>query len=746
MNASQEGDSSLNPQLLQRADILVLQGYDQFQTSEFEAALQSWQKSLGIYRELGMQQAEATVLTNLGLACAAIGNYAKAIDYLDEALAIAQEIKDHKGEGDILVNLGNIYCDLGQYDLAINYYQQSLPIAQELQNHLGESMALGNLGNAYQIIGDYNTAIELLEKSLKIAQEIKALREQANVLGNMGRFYHFIGNYNKSIEYYQQSLKIKRQLQDHRGEVHTKGSLGLVYGESGNYNKAIEHHQQGLAISRKIKYRIGEIDCLKNLGEALLKSGNFQAAEKSLYDAINIGESLRSELDGGDVQKISFFETQDLTYRILQRVLIAQNKIEEALEIAERGRSRVFVEFLARKWRERNESQFTISLPKIDQIKQIATEHNATLVEYSIIYDQFRIEGKLQAKESELFIWVVQPLGRVTFQRVDLKPLWQHKRTLADFVAITRESIGVRGRDAVPVNTVDSTNTDNQGLQQLYEILIQSITDCLPEDANERVIFIPHESLFLVPFPALQDAEGKYLIEKYTILTAPSIQILDLTHWQRLRVPGEAGNILVVGNPIMPKVCLEIGKPPQALKSLPGAECEAIEIAKLLNTKAIVGAEATKVTILQQLPLARTIHLATHGLLDDFMQVGIPGAIALAPCGEDDGILSAEEVLALKLNAELLVLSACDTGRGRVTGDGVVGLTRSFITAGVSSIIVSLWAIPDTLTAFLMTAFYQNLKNNLDKAQALRQAMLMTMRQNPNPRAWAAFTLIGEAE
>lgn len=611
----------LNRKLLQRADLLLLQGYDQFHTSQFEAALQSWKKSLNIYRELGIRQAEGAVLANLGLACEGIGDYKKAIDYLDEALALTKEIKDRKGEGDTLVNLGNIYCNLGQYEPAISYYQQSLVIAQELQDRLGEAAALVNLGNAYHILGDYDEAVELFEKSLKIAKKIKALREQANALGNLGRFYQIIGNSNKAIEYHQQSLKIKRNLQDRRGEVHTIGRLGLVYGEAGNYDKAIQHHQQGLVISREIKYRLGEIDSLRNLGDAFLKARKLAAAEKNLYDAINIGESLRSELDGGDDPKISFLETQDLTYRILQRVLIAQNKIEEALEIAERGRSRVFIEFLVDKFRERTESQFTLTLPKIEQIKQIAIEHNATLVEYSIIYDEFRVEGKLQAKESELFIWVIQSLGTVTFQIVDLKPFWQqHKQRLADFVGITRESIGVRGRDAFPVNTVDSTNTENQNLQQLHEILIQPIADYLPKDANERVIFIPHESLFLVPFPALQDAEGKYLIEKHTILTAPSIQILDLTHQLRHRVR-ERGDVLVVGNPIMPKVSLEIGKPPEQLKSLPGAEREAIEIAKLFNTKAVTGAAATKEVIIQQLTNARIIHLATHGLLDDFTRV-----------------------------------------------------------------------------------------------------------------------------
>jgi len=114
--------------------------------------------------------------------------------------------------------------------------------------------------------------------------------------------------------------------------------------------------------------------------------------------------------------------------------------------------------------------------------------------------------------------------------------------------------------------------------------------------------------------------------------------------------------------------------------------------------------------------------------------------------GNDNGLLTSSEILDLKLHAELVVLSACDTGKGKLTGDGVIGLYRSLISAGVPSVIVSLWAVPDAPTAALMMEFYQNLQKNPDKAQALRQAMLTTMKNHPEPKNWAAFTLIGEAE
>ncbi|MEO1187237.1 MAG: CHAT domain-containing protein, partial [Cyanobacteria bacterium J06636_27] len=265
----------------------------------------------------------------------------------------------------------------------------------------------------------------------------------------------------------------------------------------------------------------------------------------------------------------------------------------------------------------------------------------------------------------------------------------------------------------VPENLVKQKQRleqQRQNLQKLHKLLIKPIASHLPTNPDERVIFIPHESLFLVPFPALMDASGKYLIEKHTIMTAPAIQVLELTNKNNARKLNlnslQPKDLLVVGNPTMPK----IGFPPVQLSQLKGAETEVKAIAKLFNTTALTGNQATKSTVLRKMPSARVIHFATHGLLDgkDFGE-RTPGALAFAPSSGrsgrmdelfsagviqfdvNEGLLKTTEIIDLKLNADLVVLSACDTGRGQITGDGVIGLSRSLITAGASSVIVSLW-------------------------------------------------------
>jgi CHAT domain-containing protein/tetratricopeptide (TPR) repeat protein len=736
----------------QEGEVLGNLGFTYQLFEDYSQAVQYYQQSLVIYRELKNRLYEGVALGNLGDSFYHLGDYTQAILYQQQSLAIALEIKDREGESNSLDNLGLNYRAVGNFSRAITYHQQSLAIAREIKDRQGELDSLNSLGNAYSSQSEYAKAINYYQQSLAIAKEIKNRTGEANALGNLGLSYYHLGDYAQAITLQEQSLAIAREIKDRQSEGITLRILGMVYRALGDYNQAIAYQQQSLAIARELKDLHSQGESLNNLGNALRLSGNLPAAETTLIDGIKVWESIRAKLGNNDANKVSIFDTQAGTYRLLQSVLIAQNKTDAALEVAESGRARSFVELLSRRLSAQSTQVAKITPPNLEDIKRIAKTENATLVQYTINYDDFKVAGKESSQEAELYIWVIKPTGEITFHRTDLKPLWQQEKTsLKDLVATSRESIGARGRGGIEVVALVDQPNQLKRLQKLHQLLIAPIADDLPSDPNARVIFIPQSSLFLVPFPALQNPDGKYLIEQHTILTAPSIQVLELTHKQRRNLSGTTA--LVVGNPTMPSIPPQIGEMPQPLPQLPGAEKEALAIAQLLNTKATIGDRATKKAILQQISTAKIIHLATHGLLDDFKGVGIPGAIALAPDSTlpkntdmSNSLLTSAEILDLKLNAELVVLSACDTGRGTITGDGVIGLSRAFITAGVPSILVSLWSVPDAPTAALMTAFYRQMAQQPDKAQALRQAMLTTMKQHPNPKDWAAFTLIGEAE
>ena len=712
----------------------------------------TWHKAY--YYNGGERRWGGVAMGNLGNAYYSADLYAKAIEYHQKRLALSLEIKDRRGEGKALGDLGIVYHSLGEYKKAIEYTQKRLAMAREIKDTWGEGQAISNLGIVYHTLGNYTKAIEYQQQYLALAQAIKNPLWEEQALGNLGGAYYFLGNYNKAIELYEKSLAIAWKNREVEIANKVRANLGLVYFQMKNYQKSIELYNQFLTGTSSGKNLREQAIVRNNIAAVQIYAGDLPGATENLLKGVQVLEALRGRLGSNDSYKISIFETQTFPYINLQKVLIAANKNDAALEIAERGRGRAFVELLEKRLSLKQTPATTITPPNIEQIKQIAKTQNSTLVQYSIIYNDFKVEGREKSQESELYIWVIKPTGEVTFRFSNLKSLWQEQQiSLAYYITSSREYIAARGRSSSEIGRSDET-IETKRLKQLYQILIQPIAELLPNDPNARVIFIPQKSLFVVPFPALIDADGKYLIEKHTILTAPAIQVLQLTNQQRKQVLGD--KVLVVGNPTMPSIPLEIGEKPEQLPPLPGAQKEALAIAKLLKTTAITGNQATKSSIVQQMLKSRIIHLATHGLLNDFKGLGVPGAIALAPDPPSslskeqqsgiNGLLTADEILDLKLNAELVVLSACDTGRGKITGDGVIGLSRSLITAGVSSVIVSLWSVPDEPTASLMSEFYQNIQKNPDKAQALRQAMLTTMKEYPEPKNWAAFTLIGEAK
>lgn len=703
-----------------------------------QRAIIFYKKSLNIAKEINYKKGEAKALTNLGGVYGSQKKYEKEIEFYEKSLTIVKEGKDRRTEAVILDNLGHVYTLLGRYDKALESSRQALNIYKSLGNKQGELRQLISLGIIYRNLKQYRKAIQFNQQSLAVAKQLNNRKSEAMSYGNLGVANRFLGNYRKAIEFHEQALNIYRKLSFKEGVGLTLGNLGSNYMFLKEYDKAIELSRQSLVIARELKDKLREGNALNNIGSAYINIGQYTNASATLLEAIDVYESIR--LSGlSDANKISIFDTYSRSYRLLQQAFIADNKPLKALEIAEGSKARAFVELLASKLSEKPNSQSIIKPSKIEDIRKVAKEQNATIIQYSIII-------------SEIYIWVIKPTGEITFRKADLKPLWEKENTtLAELVSNSRTQIGVRSRAAGGlISKYDPNATaSNNRFKQLHSLLIKPIDDLLPKNPEEQVIFVPQSSLFLVPFPALQDESGKYLVEKHTILTAPSIQVLDLTRKQRNRVnqlDSTKQDILIVGNPTMPKVSSEIGEPPKRLPSLPGAETEAKEIAKIFNTQPLIGKNATETTVRQRFSDAKIIHLATHGLLDDFKDGSVPGAIALAPDSRDNGLLTANEIFDLQINADLVVLSACDTGQGKLTGDGVIGLSRSLISAGAPSVIVTLWTIPDNPTAMLMTEFYRQLQQNPDRARALRQAMLKTMKQHQNPRDWAAFTLIGEAK
>lgn len=370
-------------------------------------------------------------------------------------------------------------------------------------------------------------------------------------------------------------------------------------------------------------------------------------------------------------------------------------------------------------------SLVTAPIVTADELRAAAKDRNATLVEWSIHGDR-------------LLTYVVRPDGRIDVRKIDMRG-----QDLEDLVRKARTGLGASvGLDPTrgpktwgptPLKAVEA----RQAFRALYTALVQPIEDLLPADPNATVIAVPHRSLMLLPMGALLAADESTWVDHASVSVVPSLGLLRYTAAKAKRAAKRGA--MVVGNPAMP---MWQG---QQLQPLAGAEREAGDVAKALKGPGItllIGAAASETALRGGLAGKRWLHLATHGVTRD----DDPGQsfVALAADGKADGLLTMGEVLDLRLDADLVVLSACQTGLGKVSGDGVMGLGRAFLYAGTPRVVVSLWSVPDEPTALLMHTLYAGLRKGLPPAQALRQAMLATRVKYPGPAQWAAFELIGE--
>jgi CHAT domain-containing protein/tetratricopeptide (TPR) repeat protein len=727
------------------------------------------EQSLMLMQKLDDRSAEAEALNTLAHCYEELKQPQKAIKTQEQGLNIAQRTQNRRQEGLGFVRLAKSYRSLGNLPKATQLAQQGTTILREIQDHKWEVYALDELARIYVASGADRLAIDAQTRRIALAykydvrltnygfnsimmnieqakkfdfatyrdKEEKRLRNQLAQHGFSLSLLDLLGP--KSTHPNQPGFFAPAQLS---GKIRESlAILGDAYTAEKKYPQAVELYRSALSEDIEKGYSVGfiDIDLLTKLGNTFANMNRLTEAESHLRLALKYGEEFRTQLGYGegsttkkwsDADRIFLAERKTKGFQQLQQVLVRQNRSNEALEIAEEARARTFVELLAARTTGRPLGKDLKDLPpapKLAAMQQTAKAQNATFVQYSIV------------DENLLYIWVLKPTGEISFRSTAINP----DQPLAKLVTRGRMEIGVRGRgtgkttrQAQSPGAATLPSAPPNHLTQLHQLLIAPIAAELPQDPNQQVIFLPQGDLFMVPFAALPDVQGKYLIERHTIAIAPSIQTLEFTQVLAKRV-GASGNALIIGDPTMPEYN------GTRLPALAGARQEAIAISKILNTNPLLGAQATKQTVLQQMQSANILHFATHGLLDT-VQGEMPGAIVLAPSGADNGLLTSGEIFDLKLKANLVVLSACDTGSGKITGDGVVGLSRSLIAAGTPSVLVSLWAVNDESTSVLMSEFYRQLNLNPNKAQSLRQAILTTMKQYPEPHDWAAFTLIGE--
>ncbi len=515
--------------------------------------------------------------------------------------------------------------------------------------------------------------------------------------------------------------------------------------------EAGDHRAAGTMLDRLLGWQdlegIGALNwaCLYERGRVALLDGESERGIDLLRRAVEALERVRSTIPF-EAGKIGFIGEKQAVYGRLIEALVEQRRWDEAFDYAERAKSRALVDLLAERKvtaslsaSARESGVRTLQLFEPDILMRDASglawmfdaaktrsaagalsstdagaSHLASLVSVQAV-TRAEVLARMAADETlvsyygggaELYALVLGS-SSVTAARID-------RSGLDDEIVAFRRELQARSPKARPL------------AERLYRRLIAPIQSVVEDRA---LVIAPHGMLHYLPFGALHDGQ-RYLVERTHLRVVPSASALTVIPADRSRAKG---TLLALGNP-------DLGDPAQ---DLPKAEKEATEIARhFQGATVLTGKEASKEAVRQLAPRFSILHFAVHGRFRP--EAPLESALSLAGRSRSESELTVSDIYGLRLDADLVTLSACETGLGQIAGgDDIIGLTRGFMYAGARSIVASLWEVDDASTAYLMARFYRNLATT-GKAAALRLAQLETLERYPHPFHWAAFQLIGQ--
>jgi CHAT domain-containing protein len=515
--------------------------------------------------------------------------------------------------------------------------------------------------------------------------------------------------------------------------------------ETGNIKEAKEGYDK--LLSNPETKSNGEIywPILFDRGRISQGEGDTKQAVDFYKQAIDVIENQRSTINT-EASKIGFVGDKQAVYHNLVRALYQDKQYEKAFEYVERAKSRSLVDLLASKKdfavKGGNEKEIRTALAMNDSAEMEAIIQDASIDKSKTRSIQVKTREDLKARSPELSSLVTvtsQPIAEIQSLIPKAEALIEYYYRDKDMYAfilsdgklqtVKLDSEGM-AEDIQAFRKLIDTPSSTQFMdlsRKLYKRLFQPLESAL----NKRnLIIVSHGTLHYLPINALHDGGG-YLIDRYSIRMMPSASAMK---YLQERKADKSGGILIFGNP-------DLGDPKYDLEY---AQKEATEVAKIRpKSKVFLRKEATEGMLRQYSKDYSYLHFATHGQFNP--EAPLQSALLLAPNPQYNGILTVDKLYSLNLNADLVTLSACETGLSKIAnGDDLVGLTRGFLYAGSSSIVASLWKVDDLATSHLMMRFYMEL-DKTNKGDALRTAQLEMKKKYPHPYYWASFQLTGNA-
>lgn len=736
---------------------------------EYRRALEIQERALKLFEELGDRAGVASALGNLGGFHCDLGDYAKALDFQERALKLQEELGDRQGVARTLGNIGLTHLDLGAFARALEIQERALKSKEELGDRAGAAMTLGVIGSVHLSLGDPAKALAFQERALKLSEELGDRDAIAFSLMNLGNIHSSLGAYAKAIEFHERALKLSEELGNQARVASAVVNLGHIHEARGAPAQALEHHERGEARAREVGELRTLVHALWGRARSLLALGRHVESAAAAREAALITRDLglgtsdeqaasaRSEfrdvLDVGLIASARYAHTAGASFFLESSRaggLIESLKARDALLAAVLPPELVAEERVARG----AESAATAALQRAlagGNRAQIKASREALAAAQAAIGDVIeRMQRTAKAAAS-----VVHPtaddLSTIQARLSDGEALVLYglteKESFALVVTPKDARIVTLGATADVESACAALNAGDPRLDptaatvKLRKLVVEPLGI---DPKTTRVLVSPDGGLSYVPF------------------------VLLMPEWELAYMPsGTMHGLLLDDTGKRGEGVLALGDPDYSVKSAPREQAVALRggtnlvrlpatgvEAQAIGTVTLIGKDATEQGLRDALakePRWRAVHLACHGLVDP--ERPMFSSLALTPAGEDDGFLTALEVFRLKCPADLVVLSACETGKGKVyKAEGIVGLTRAFMFAGSPRVLVSLWKVDDDATRALMTKFHELWNPKVGKgvapATALRRAQEFVKSQQKwkHPRFWAAWVLWGLPE
>jgi CHAT domain-containing protein/tetratricopeptide (TPR) repeat protein len=740
-----------------QAEILHQSADRDFTAGNFSSAITNLEAAIALFEELGDRQNLARALTSFGRIPRAHGHPERAEGLYRRALAIQEEVGDLEGTIQSINAIATTLDALGKHKDALAEYQRSLSFARTTGSDRLVNFAMGSLGTAYVANGEPARGVELLEAVVE--------RETSPYLlsyryGALGEGYVALGRYRDGLRAEDKAVELTRAQKaapNLANRLDTRARAEQKLGESA---EALADAREALAIIEQVRSRLVPTDFMKQ-GFSAEMQGVFTFTIELLQDSGDAAAALEAAEQARSRPFLDLLATRETMPRSIQTSQLPSESV---------GASRASTSIAAATMTLRGGATTAETRSPVGQLKSaesapafsaadaVATAHRlrSTLVMYYVA-------------PTATFVWVVTPEAIVQSTRIDissdhLETLVRQTRPEGAFASRGESAAGeaLAGEPALATRGGDLFfygSSRTAAWKELYRVLIRPVRHHLPRAVGSRITIIPHGPLFLLSFAALQDENGRYLLEQHAIHYAPTAALLQFTG-KRPRADGAARYLLVADPADLPNE-----RDDKPLSSLPGARREIRSIATLIpaaGRTVLTGSNAQEQEVVSRMRDATVIHFATHGIIRDDDPFGSFLALGRSRSGgPDDGKLTVEKIYGMDLRADTVVLSACRTALGKISGDGIAGLTRAFFYAGAASVVATMWDVADEPTFELVPPFYRSLAGGRDKAAALRSAQLRvlaglragrvkisssgrTFTLPEDPFFWAGFVLVGE--